>query len=96
MQRRTLLGALAATATALSFGLAAGPAHAAWPERPIQMIVPWGAGGGTDAVARFLAAELEKDLKQPINVVNRSASTSFRRAKLRCGRRRQVRLRCGS
>jgi tripartite-type tricarboxylate transporter receptor subunit TctC len=37
--------------------------------------VPWGAGGGTDAVARFIASELEKDLKQPINVVNRTGGS---------------------
>ena len=51
------------------------PAHAAYPDRPITLIVPWGAGGGTDAVARFLASELEKDLKQPINVVNRTGGS---------------------
>jgi tripartite-type tricarboxylate transporter receptor subunit TctC len=47
-------------------------AHAAWPERPITLIVPWAAGGGTDAVARILAAGLEKELGQPVNVVNRT------------------------
>jgi len=36
------------------------------------MIVPWGAGGGTDATASFVAAELEKAIKQPVNVVNRT------------------------
>jgi tripartite-type tricarboxylate transporter receptor subunit TctC len=50
---------------------AAGIAFAAYPERPITMIVPWGAGGGTDATARIIAALLEKDLGQPVNVVNR-------------------------
>ena len=54
------------------FALFAGTAVAAYPERPITMIVPWGAGGGTDAVARFFAADLEKDLGQPVNVVNRT------------------------
>src|SRR4051812_47587181 len=47
-------------------------AFAAYPDRPITMIVPWGAGGGTDAVARFFGAYLEKDLGQPVNVVNRT------------------------
>jgi len=76
MKRRSLLrAALAGTfATALTAGLVA-PAYAAYPERPITMIVPWGAGGGTDAVARFIASELEKDLKQPINVVNRTGGS---------------------
>lgn len=39
------------------------------------MIVPWGAGGGTDAVARTIAAVLEQDLKQPVNVVNRTGGS---------------------
>jgi tripartite-type tricarboxylate transporter receptor subunit TctC len=37
--------------------------------------VPWGAGGGTDATARIVAALLEKDLGQPINVVNRTGGS---------------------
>ncbi|MEY2803224.1 MAG: hypothetical protein RL657_560 [Pseudomonadota bacterium] len=43
-----------------------------YPNRPITLIVPWGAGGGTDAVARIIGALLEKDLGQPVNVVNRT------------------------
>ena len=76
MNRRSILRtALAgAFATAITAGMVA-PAHAAYPDRPITMIVPWGAGGGTDAVARFIASELEKDLKQPINVVNRTGGS---------------------
>ena len=46
-------------------------ARAAFPDRPITLIVPWAAGGGTDAVARQIAMMLERDLKQPVNVVNR-------------------------
>ena len=46
-------------------------AFAAFPERPITMIVPWGAGGGTDATARIIGALLEKELSQPVTVVNR-------------------------
>ncbi len=69
--RRRLLGTAAAAVVACTTALGAAPALAAWPERPITMIVPWGAGGGTDAVARFIASELEKEVKQPINVVNR-------------------------
>jgi putative tricarboxylic transport membrane protein len=54
---------------------AAGVALAAYPERPITLIVPWGAGGGTDATARIIASLLEKELKQPINVVNRTGGS---------------------
>jgi len=57
---------------ALVFALSAGLAGAAYPERPVTLIVPWGAGGGTDAVARFFGAYLEKELGQPVNVVNRT------------------------
>ncbi|WP_108662472.1 tripartite tricarboxylate transporter substrate binding protein [Acuticoccus kandeliae] len=53
-------------------GLAAGPALADYPERPITMLVSWAPGGGTDAVARALAAQLEKELGTPVNVVNRT------------------------
>ncbi len=51
------------------------PAQAAWPERPITIIVPWGAGGAADRIARALATELEQDLKQPVNVVNHTGGS---------------------
>ncbi|HEY7758251.1 MAG TPA: tripartite tricarboxylate transporter substrate binding protein [Burkholderiales bacterium] len=60
----------------LALGLAASAAaHAAYPARPITFIVPWGAGGGTDAVGRMLATLMERDLGQPINVVNRTGGS---------------------
>lgn len=52
--------------------LASPLAMAAYPDKPIQMIVPWAAGGGSDAAARGIAAALEKELGVTINVVNRS------------------------
>ena len=55
--------------------LAAAAAHAQYPQRPVQLIVPWGAGGGTDATARIVATLLEKELKQPFNVVNRTGGS---------------------
>ena len=55
--------------------LAVSAAQAQYPQRPVQLIVPWGAGGGTDATARIIAALMEKDLKQPINVVNRTGGS---------------------
>src|SRR5215212_4830141 len=65
--------ALAALAAASLFS--AGNAQAAFPERPITLIVPWAAGGGTDAVARQIAQMLERDFKQPVNVVNRTGGS---------------------
>lgn len=53
----------------------AAAAHAQYPQRPVQLIVPWGAGGGTDATARIIASLLEKELKQPFNVVNRTGGS---------------------
>lgn len=60
--------ALAAVALAAT----AGAALADYPDRPITLIVPWSAGGGTDATGRLIAAQLEEELGQPINVVNRT------------------------
>jgi tripartite-type tricarboxylate transporter receptor subunit TctC len=66
--RRGLLGLLLA-------GLAGAGLAQTYPDRPITLIVPWGAGGGTDAVARMIAALMEKDLGQPVNVVNRTGGS---------------------
>src|SRR5262252_8105835 len=57
------------------FLVASSFAHAQYPQRPVQVIVPWGAGGGTDATARIIASLLEKELKQPFNVVNRTGGS---------------------
>jgi tripartite-type tricarboxylate transporter receptor subunit TctC len=58
-------------AALLAFGAFVPSVFAAYPERPITMIVPWGAGGGTDATARIIGVLLEKELGQPVTVVNR-------------------------
>ena len=63
---------LAAVALA---ALAGTPASAAYPERPITIIVPWGAGGGTDATARILATLMEQRLGVPVSVVNRTGGS---------------------
>jgi tripartite-type tricarboxylate transporter receptor subunit TctC len=41
-----------------------------YPTGPILLVCPWAAGGGTDRIARQIAALLEQDLGVPINVVN--------------------------
>jgi tripartite-type tricarboxylate transporter receptor subunit TctC len=47
--------------------------NAAWTAtRPVQLICPWAAGGGTDRIARMVAILLEKELGQPVTVVNRT------------------------
>ena len=66
---------LRAVASALALALVCGAASAAYPERPITFVVPWGAGGGTDTTARYFAAAMEKELGQPVNVVNRTGGS---------------------
>ncbi|ODM44823.1 Bug family tripartite tricarboxylate transporter substrate binding protein [Cereibacter johrii] len=61
----------------LAFGLAlsapvAAMAEVAWPEKPSQLVVIAGAGGGSDYVLRLLAAELEKNAGQPLTIVNQA------------------------
>lgn len=68
MQRRTLiaaaLSAMAATLPAMSF------AQADYPSKPIKLIVPFPAGGTSDAMGRLIAEELGKGLKQAVVVEN--------------------------
>lgn len=72
-----LKGAILALAVILAAAVTAPDARAEWPDRPITLICPWGAGGGTDTVARTLAAIMEKELGQPINVVNRTGGSGI-------------------
>lgn len=71
MIRHTLARALASLALLFAVAMPAGAADN-YPSRPITLIVPWAAGGGTDAIARIIGSLLEKELGQPINVVNRT------------------------
>ncbi len=41
-----------------------------YPSRPITIICPWAAGGGTDRVSRQMAMQLERELGEPVNVIN--------------------------
>src|SRR5512143_1537512 len=50
--------------------LAAGPARAAWPERPLTMIVPFAAGGPTDVIARIVGEHMSRTIGQQIVVEN--------------------------
>ncbi|AOS79463.1 MULTISPECIES: Bug family tripartite tricarboxylate transporter substrate binding protein [Hydrogenophaga] len=68
--RRTILTALAAACLAAG----APSAFAAFPDKPIRLIVPFPAGGATDVVARLLSAHLSQTLQQPVVVENRTGA----------------------
>lgn len=46
-----------------------------FPDRPILMICPWAAGGGSDRVARQIAVGLERELGVPVNVINATGAS---------------------
>ncbi|NGM86051.1 tripartite tricarboxylate transporter substrate binding protein [Parapusillimonas sp. SGNA-6] len=56
--------------------LASAPATAAYPEKPINLIVPFPAGSGTDAVGRIFAEEISKQLGQPVVVENKPGANA--------------------
>jgi tripartite-type tricarboxylate transporter receptor subunit TctC len=72
MRRRRLLPLLLAAAAASPPLPALAQGGPAWPSRPIRLIVPYAAGGGTDLLARALAEALRPILPQPVVVENRS------------------------
>jgi tripartite-type tricarboxylate transporter receptor subunit TctC len=74
---------LFATLAALAVTFHAAPARAAYPERPITMVVPFAAGGPTDVVARIVAEHMSRTLGQQIvveNVAGAGGTTGITRA----------------
>jgi tripartite-type tricarboxylate transporter receptor subunit TctC len=71
--RRDVLRAAAAAATAAGLGTVA-HAQSAWPARPVMMIVPFPAGGGTDAFARPLAAQFAKQTGKQLVIENKGGA----------------------
>lgn len=72
--RRNLLAALALS---MSFAAPMAGAQGAFPDRPIKLIVPYAAGGGTDLFARLTAQELSKQIGQPVVVDNRPGAAGM-------------------
>ena len=70
---KTLFVGLTLAASAAGFSLAA---HAGYPERPIQAVIPWGAGGATDNVMRSLSPYVEKELGGKLILSNRPGGTA--------------------
>jgi len=65
--RRALVAACALAAASL--------AHAAWPDRPITIVVPYAPGGAADALARVLAAKMGTKLGATVIVDNRAGAS---------------------
>src|SRR5690554_4755747 len=75
--RSTIAGiSFAVVAGVAAFTAAPGAAHAAYPEKPITLVVPFPAGSGTDSVGRIFAEELSKELGQPIVVENKPGANA--------------------
>lgn len=67
----TIRGLLSALAGMTLLACTATPLHAqGWPARPIRLIVPFGAGSGTDLVARIVAEEVSGILGKPVIIEN--------------------------
>ncbi|MEN7530977.1 tripartite tricarboxylate transporter substrate binding protein [Cupriavidus sp. DL-D2] len=73
MQRRT---ALIAAAT-LGLATFASSAFAAYPDRPIKLVVPYTPGGSTDQFGRAMAEGMARELKQPVVVENRPGANTM-------------------
>lgn len=78
MLERVAMGSVSVTAMFLAVGLGTVEARAqdAYPTRPIEMIVPFAAGGGTDLLARLLSEGLSERLGHRVFVVNRPGANT--------------------
>jgi tripartite-type tricarboxylate transporter receptor subunit TctC len=77
MRRRTFLKLAGSAGAGLSTFPAVVGAQGAWPNKPVKVIVPFGAGGGTDNVARFWAEKLGQAFGQPFVVENRGGASGI-------------------
>ncbi|MEN7527140.1 MULTISPECIES: tripartite tricarboxylate transporter substrate binding protein [unclassified Cupriavidus] len=75
----TLLRRFAGVAIALAAGVTvsgvAQASSAAWPQKPVSIVVPFPAGGSTDTIARYLAQPLNEKLGQPFVIDNKPGAT---------------------
>ncbi len=71
MIRREWLKRMAALSAVAPAAMVVGTAHAAFPDRPVNLVAPFPAGGSADAYARIIANGLSEELRQPVVVQNR-------------------------
>ncbi|MBC7716258.1 MAG: tripartite tricarboxylate transporter substrate binding protein [Pseudorhodobacter sp.] len=74
LSRRTLLQAAAAGSASVTLGVPTARAQSSWPSRPVNIIVPFPVGGGTDAFARPLSAVLSKNLGKQVLIDNKGGA----------------------
>ena len=72
---RAILRTLGLCSFIAAAAFAAGPARAEYPERPVELIVPWGPGGGADQLARLISKTMEPMVGQGIPVINVPGAT---------------------
>lgn len=70
LSARSRIAAVMAAASVVS-GLYTVPAHAAFPDKPVRIIVPFAPGGGTDLVARSMTVVMGQELGQPVIIDNK-------------------------
>ena len=72
-----MLTARSCSVTVLALALAASPARAQdYPSHPVELIVPFAAGGGAELLARLLSEGLNKRFGQPFLVINRPGANT--------------------
>lgn len=69
------------TLVALAAVLVAAPVLAAYPDRPVKIIVPWAAGGDTDVIYRAFAPHLQKHLGETVVIANVGGASGTKGAK---------------
>src|SRR5258707_8748508 len=76
MKRRDVLSLLAGAVAALPHAANAQTTAQTWPQRVVRIIVPYVPGGGTDAIARILAAGLSKSAGYQIVIENKGGGAT--------------------